>query len=75
VRSGFRAPSIACWLLGATLLTAQDGSTHNDWPSYGGDAAGTRYASTSAITTANAGRLRLAAERPVVSSAGISAQR
>ncbi len=39
---------------------AAGAGTSLDWPGYGGDAANTRYAPLTALTTANVGRLRLA---------------
>jgi len=66
---------VCCILAGATSSTAwthrarSSGHTDTvsvgvgtqvDWPSYGRDAANTRYAPVSALTPANVGRLRLA---------------
>jgi len=55
-----RAPSSARANPSSHRGAATAAGTTLDWPNYGGDAAGTRYAPIAAITTVNAGRLRLA---------------
>lgn len=57
MRSGFSGPLIVCWLLAATLMTAQDGSTRNDWPSYGGGFSAWHHSALDQINRSNVKKL------------------
>ena len=53
-----RTGAVLCALAG--MLGAQDGSTHADWPHYGGERSAWRYSALDQINRSNVGRLQAA---------------
>ena len=58
MRTGYDAPA-AAWFLAFTFVYGAT-AAYQDWPTYGGDAGGTRYSPLKQITRENVSKLKAA---------------